>query len=44
MQYFQRKCPMHVLFIVYSHLQIPNILHILKKMENSYVLDKYMNK
>ena len=31
---------MHVSFIVYSHLQIPNILHILIKFENSYILDK----
>ena len=44
MQYFQRKCPMHVSFVVYSHLQIPNILHILIKFENSYVLDKLIMK
>ena len=31
---------MHVSFIVDSHLQIPNILHILIKFENSYVLDE----
>ena len=31
---------MHVSFIVYSLLQIPNILHILIKFENNYVLDK----
>ena len=28
---------MHVSFIVYSHLQIPNILHILIKFENSQI-------
>ena len=40
MQYFKRKFPMDVSFIVYFHLQISNILHVLIKFENSYVLDK----
>ena len=31
---------MHVSFIVHSHLQIPNILHILIKLENNDVLDE----
>ena len=31
---------MYVLFTVHSHLQIPNILHILIKLENSDVLDE----
>ena len=35
---------MHILFIVYSHLQIPNILNIVIKFENSYILDELMNK
>ena len=42
MQYFQRKCPMHIPFIVHYHLKISNIHHIGTKkiVENSYVLDK----
>ena len=39
MQYFQRKCPRHVSFIVHSPLQLLNILHILIKLENNDVLD-----
>ena len=40
MQYFQRKYPSHITFIVNYHLKISNIHHILIKLENSYVLDK----
>ena len=41
MQYFQRKCPRHIPFIVHSHIKISKIHHILLiKLENSYVLDK----
>ena len=40
MQYLQRKYHIYVSFIVYSHLQMPNILHILIKFENSYILDE----
>ena len=40
MQYFQRKYPRHIPFIVHYHLKMSNIHHILIKLENSYVLDK----
>ena len=40
MQYFQRKCPRHIPFIVHYHLKMSNIHHILIKLENNYVLDK----
>ena len=35
---------MHVSFVVYSLLHIPNILHILIKFENSYILDEQIMK
>ena len=41
MQYFQRKCPWYVSFIVHSHFKkISNIHHILMKLESSFVLDE----